>query len=76
MNVLVIHDDQYILSWLVGEPKDSAEKHIKNGYPELWGQYQQGLIKATVIKTSEENAFKSNLYKVIDGKVKKCNGGT
>lgn len=69
MNILVLTDSGGIKAWLVGEPLESAEAHIKNGYPDLLEGYQVGTVKAEVIDVPEEDAFKSDLYEVNQGQI-------
>ncbi|MFA4871351.1 MAG: hypothetical protein WC623_24345 [Pedobacter sp.] len=66
MKTLILFDTQ-IHAWLTGESFESAEAHIRNGYPHLLEGWQAGTLKADVIDITEEDAFKSELYKVKDG---------
>lgn len=56
MKILVIYDNE-IRAWLVGEPLESAEGHIKNGYPELLDAWQAKTLNAEVIDVPEQDAF-------------------
>lgn len=69
MNILILYDNTGIKAWLVGESLESAEIHIKNGYPELLEGYQAGTVKAEVIDIPEEDAFRSELYEINQGKI-------
>ncbi len=68
MNVLVLYDTS-IKAWLVNESSENVEAHITNGYPELLADYQAKIIKAEVISVYNEDAFKSDLYEIIDGQI-------
>lgn len=65
--VLVLYDDTEIKAWLVGETIESAEAHIRNGYPDLIETWQAGTLKAEVIEVPDEDAFSSYMYEVKDG---------
>ena len=71
MNVLVIYDDTQIHAWLIGEPIESAEAHIQNGYQDLLDSLRNGTVKAEVIDVEEDEVFDISKYKVIDGRLTK-----
>ena len=69
MNILIIYDTK-IQAWLIGESLESAEGHIRNGYPELLESWQAGTLKAEVIEVPDEDAFRVDLYEIVDNQVK------
>lgn len=64
MNVLILFDSTSIKAWLVNEPIEAAEGHIRNGYPDLLPGWEDGTMKAIVIDVPAEDAFLSDLYEV------------
>ncbi|MBT9175457.1 MAG: hypothetical protein DDT22_01136 [candidate division WS2 bacterium] len=70
MNILILYDTE-IRAWLVNEPLESVEEFIKNGYPELMESWEAGTLKAEVIDVPDEDMFKVDSYRVIEGKVTK-----
>lgn len=71
MRILVIHDGQNILAWLVGEHVSNAVLHIENGYPELKIAWENGVIKAENIDVPADDAFRPELYGIKNGKAVK-----
>jgi hypothetical protein len=68
MKVLVLYDTE-IKAWLVNEPLENVEEHIRNGYPELLGDYQAGIIKAEVIEVPYNELYRDDLYEVSNGMI-------
>ena len=69
MNILIVHNINSVLVWLVNEPLDSAPAHIANGYPELQAAWNADELTAVVIEVPEDEAYSSDLYEVINGEV-------
>lgn len=70
MKILVLYDEE-IKGWLVGEALETVPAHIENGYPELKAGYEAGTVKAVVIDVPDEEKYKPELYKVVNGEVTK-----
>jgi hypothetical protein len=68
--VLVAHNGNTIVLWLVGEPMESLPNHLKNGYPKL----VQSELHAEVISVPEEDAFASEKYEVKNNAVQRKEG--
>ena len=71
MRVLAIHDGTKILVWLVGETVESAPAHVKNGYRELQPAWDAGKLTAVVVEVPDGDEYRSELYEVADGAVRR-----
>ncbi len=71
INVLAAHDGSKIVLWLVNEPIESLDAHIKNGYPALESQYKAGNIHGEIVSVPEEDSFAFGKYEVSGGTIRR-----
>lgn len=69
MNILVLHDSSEIQGWLINEPLESAEEHLRNGYQGLLAGWRDKIIKASVIDVPDEEVHRPDLYQVSNDAV-------
>ncbi|HAM41284.1 MAG TPA: hypothetical protein DCP69_08070 [Candidatus Omnitrophica bacterium] len=62
--ILVIKNVAQILAWLVGESAESAELHIKNGYPELLPAWEAGEVTAVEVEVSAGDEYHPERFEV------------
>jgi hypothetical protein len=71
MQVLVIAKGNNMVTWLVGEPAESAEAHIRNGFPEQMAAWEAGELTVAEIEVPDEDRFCAEVCEIRAGQVQR-----